>query len=397
MASTLDELQQQLLQGDQASGNLAGLDERYERANALRDQPIQEMKGNATGTGLSAIANLMNSYTGNKRAAALEPQRAAAREQMAGAKHALPMYNAQRAEDATVLAAQNRAEDLGIDDNIRAQRQANFEREFEQKGMLERAKAKQAKDKAAETARLKGALTQSQLQTGADKLEKKLKPVESMQQAIGRLDEKLAPYSKGGAKEGESIGGIGGIGGMRGEGITGTIGDIWRWVDDATTSGQGDSASVSAAVAGVIAPIIRNQAGLAQTMSETKKVIDAYSLQSISNEEQFLEALPYIKEAVSRDLARINANTLDPVKEHYETNMAELDYGNSAFDRIPQQLDFSSREGVNAPTAPTMVAQKLDAAGQPIFNATGTAVSGPQYDPDKEARFQEYKRQRGMN
>ena len=255
-----------------------------------------------------------------------------------------------------------------------AQAQANFERELEQKGVLARAKAKQAEAKAVETARLKGALTESQLQTGADKLEKKLKPVESMQQAVGRLDEKLAPYAKGGAKEGEAIGGIGGIGGMRGEGITGTIGDIWRWVDDATTAGQGDSASVSAAVAGVIAPIIRNQAGLAQTMSETKKVIDAYSLQSISNEEQFLEALPYIKEAVNRDLARINANTLDPVKEHYEANMAELGYGNSAFDRLPQQLDFSNREGVNAPTGSTMVAQRLDAAGQPIFNATGTTA-----------------------
>tara|TARA_R110002167_G_scaffold83068_1_gene226141 strand:+ start:845 stop:1924 length:1080 start_codon:yes stop_codon:yes gene_type:complete len=126
MASTLEELQQQLLQGAQASGNLAGLDERYERANALRDQPIQEMRGNATGTGLSAIANLMNSYTGNKRAAAIEPQRATAREQMAGAKNALPMYQAQKAEEATALAAQNRLQDQGIAEQKGAQAQANF-------------------------------------------------------------------------------------------------------------------------------------------------------------------------------------------------------------------------------------------------------------------------------
>tara|TARA_R110000824_G_C15218280_1_gene677346 strand:+ start:934 stop:2166 length:1233 start_codon:yes stop_codon:yes gene_type:complete len=111
MATNLDELSLLLNQGAQASGNLAGLDEQYERANALRDQPIQEMRGNATGTGLSAIANLMNSYTGNKRAAAIEPQRATAREQMAGAKNALPMYQAQKAEEATALAAQNRLQD----------------------------------------------------------------------------------------------------------------------------------------------------------------------------------------------------------------------------------------------------------------------------------------------
>ena len=137
MATNLDELSLLLNQGAQASGNLAGLDERYERANALRDQPVQEMRGNATGTGLSAIANLMNNYTGNKRAAAIEPQRAAAREQMAGAKNALPMYQAQQNEDryqegllvdqaAIDLAAENRAENLGIDDNVRAQGQANL-------------------------------------------------------------------------------------------------------------------------------------------------------------------------------------------------------------------------------------------------------------------------------
>ena len=37
---------------------------------ASSDQPIQEMRGNATGTGLNVIASLMNSYTDNKRAAA---------------------------------------------------------------------------------------------------------------------------------------------------------------------------------------------------------------------------------------------------------------------------------------------------------------------------------------
>ena len=136
MATNLDELSLLLNQGAQASGNLAGLDERYERANALRDQPIREMRGNATGTGLSAIANLMNNYTGNKRAAAIEPQRAAAREQIAGAKNALPMYQAQQNEtryqdkllvDQTAidLAADIRKEDLGIEDQVRAQDQAN--------------------------------------------------------------------------------------------------------------------------------------------------------------------------------------------------------------------------------------------------------------------------------
>lgn len=136
MATNLDELSLLLNQGAQASGNLAGLDERYERANALRDQPIQEMRGNATGTGLSAIANLMNSYTGNKRAAAIEPQRATAREQMAGAKNALPMYQARQNEtryqdkllvDQTAidLAADIRKEDLGIEDKVRSQDQAN--------------------------------------------------------------------------------------------------------------------------------------------------------------------------------------------------------------------------------------------------------------------------------
>tara|TARA_R110000765_G_C18951734_1_gene608629 strand:- start:2294 stop:3409 length:1116 start_codon:yes stop_codon:yes gene_type:complete len=184
-----------------------------------------------------------------------------------------------------------------------------------------------------------GGLSLNALQTGLDKLEKKIKPVESMQLAVERLDAVLAPYAKGGAKEGETIGGIGGIGGMRGEGITGHIGDVWRYLDDATTSGQGDSAEMSNAVAGVIAPIIRNQAGLAQTMSETKKVIDAYGLQNISNEEDMLKALPYIKEAIKRDLDRINSTTMPEVREVYGNAAGNL----NAFDRNSQNLDFTQR------------------------------------------------------
>ena len=172
MATNLDELSLLLNQGAQASGNLAGLDERYERANALRDQPIQEMRGNATGTGLSAIANLMNSYTGNKRAAAIEPQRATAREQMAGAKNALPMYQAQQNENryqeglltdqaAIDLTAANRLEDQDIDDSIRAQAQAN---------LLQEAVAKEKRDKLDRQSRLEIANAEEVARVNAAKL-----------------------------------------------------------------------------------------------------------------------------------------------------------------------------------------------------------------------------------
>ena len=398
----LEALSLALRQKAQGEADLMGLDEEYARASNLRDNTKSKINKYGTVSPLSLVADVINQSRGRKEMRELAPQRTAARTAISDNANALPLYQEQIAANKTAYdktqdvlaqsntdkAAKESIRRFGLTQATAKTKQDALDAKNKQDRldkMNERTNATYINPTSQETFTVQigvngqaqvfdidnkptemnitdlvpyndwiaqqkalakaeaesgsGGLSLNALQTGLDKLEKKIKPVESMQLAVERLDAVLAPYAKGGAKEGEKIGGIGGIGGMRGEGITGHIGDVWRYLDDATTSGQGDSAEMSNAVAGVIAPIIRNQAGLAQTMSETKKVIDAYGLQNISNEEDMLKALPYIKEAIKRDLDRINNTTMPEVRKMYGDAAGPL----NAFDRNSKKLDFSQR------------------------------------------------------
>jgi hypothetical protein len=393
----LNQLSLALRSGSQGKSDLAGLDEKYADARELRGSQGANINKYGTVSPLALAADVINNSRGRKDMRGIEPQRVNARAAIAENEHALPMYQAQQAKNKVdydqTIDEQNQTNvtnaatessrryglEKAVEETKRKQAQDNVNslakvaadkrtrstyihpktqetvtvaigpngQAFAIDGagtptdtdITEYVPYKQYADQTAAAATA-GGLKANQLQTGLDKLEKKIKPVESMQLALERLDEGLKPYEKGGPKEGEAIGGIGGIGGMRGEGITGHIGDVWRYIDDFDLFGEtGDSAEMSNAVAGVIAPIIRNQAGLAQTMSETKKVIDAYGLQSISNEQDMLKALPYIREAIKRDLDRINATTMPQVKDMYGEASGDL----NAFDRESTPLDMSQR------------------------------------------------------
>ena len=328
MASTLDELQQQLLQGDQASGNLAGLNERYERANALRDQPIQIMKGSPSGTGLSAIASMMNSYTGNKRAAALEPQRATAREQMAGAKHALPMYQARQNENryqeglltdqaAIDLAAANRLEDQGIAEQKGAQAQANW---------LQRATALKAQQDADRQAKLDGAamkagsMSPSQIrELGAYR--KRIDELSPIVNGVIGLNELLTPYND----PDSDIPGAGRIEGGSGfwGGLARAAGDIAR--------GDSQGEKIFAKFSAITSPLIKESAGLTQTAVEIKRVEDIYGADWMSNEEVFRKQYPLIMDELNADLANLNSTTSQETRDFY-AQAHELAGTESVFD-----------------------------------------------------------------
>jgi len=346
MASTLDELQQQLLQGAQASGNLAGLDERYERANALRDQPIQEMRGNATGTGLNAIASLMNSYTGNKRAAAIEPQRAAAREQMAGAKNALPMYQAQQNEDryqeglladqaAIDLAAANRLEDQGIAEQKGAQAQANVLQKAtalkEQQDLDRQAKLDGAAMKA-------GSMSPSQIrELGAYR--KRIDELSPIVNGVIGLNEMLVPYND----PDSDIPGAGRI-----EGGSGFFGGLARAAGD-MARGDNQGEKIFSKFTQTIAPLIRKQAGLAQTATELKRVEDTYGADWMSDEAVFREQWPLIMNELNADLANLNALTSQETRDFY-TQAHELAGTESVFDTAAKITNpFAPKEAT--PTA----------------------------------------------
>jgi len=114
MANTLEELGQQLIQSAQAQSSLTGLDERAVRANALRDRVIPTVNQYGAASPFQQLDAAFGRYQGKRDMKAIDAERATARDQMAGAKNALPMYNAQQAENALKLAAANRLEDQGI-------------------------------------------------------------------------------------------------------------------------------------------------------------------------------------------------------------------------------------------------------------------------------------------
>ena len=139
----LEQLQQRVNANNQATGRLAGLDEHYARANALRDKPMTGPDQYGQLSPLQAIADVLGNEQGRKQVRELAPQRTAARADIARTASALPMYKAQ------------------VDADAVAQGQKNFEtvegNKISAAGLLAKAKAKAESDKAAAVANARGA------------------------------------------------------------------------------------------------------------------------------------------------------------------------------------------------------------------------------------------------
>ena len=92
--ASLDDLSLALRQGAQSEAGLAGLNEQYAAANKLANtQTAQPDKFSRT-SGLAVLNDVFGRAQGANQLRELEPQRAAARQSMADAKHALPLYQA---------------------------------------------------------------------------------------------------------------------------------------------------------------------------------------------------------------------------------------------------------------------------------------------------------------
>ena len=79
----LAELQRALLQNAQATQQLEGLDDRYDRASVLRDAPIKTPGGGGLGDIFAAISGVMDRSEGRKEVRNLDPARADLRQQIA--------------------------------------------------------------------------------------------------------------------------------------------------------------------------------------------------------------------------------------------------------------------------------------------------------------------------
>lgn len=95
----LDFLAQALRSGAQGKADLAGLNERYERANTMRDAPIAEIDQYGQTSPLAAMAGMLRNSRGRRDVRDIEPQRTAARQSVAESANVMPMYNAEVAAD----------------------------------------------------------------------------------------------------------------------------------------------------------------------------------------------------------------------------------------------------------------------------------------------------------
>ena len=99
MATTLEELQQQLIQGAQAQSSLTGLDERAVRANALRDREMPTVNQYGAASPFQQLDAAFGRYQGKRDMKAIDAERATAREQIAQTANALPLYKQQYEEN----------------------------------------------------------------------------------------------------------------------------------------------------------------------------------------------------------------------------------------------------------------------------------------------------------
>ena len=107
MASTLEELQQQLTQGAQARSQLTGLDERAVRANALRDREMPTVNQYGAASPFQQLDAAFGRYQGKRDMKAIDAERATAREQIAQTANALPLYKQQYEENKPLKLGKN--------------------------------------------------------------------------------------------------------------------------------------------------------------------------------------------------------------------------------------------------------------------------------------------------
>ena len=347
----LEELQRALAQNAAAGQGLKGLEEQQAQAMALRGAPQPKINQYGDVSPLSVIANMMRQSQGRKQTRELKPQIEQARAQVAEGEHALPLFKLQQEQEkANAATARQVKEDAFKREKFEYEQAQDVKTAATAAGSRDRAtyydpttgdpytvaigpkgkayaiddKGKETpvditnfvtdatwsrlqKEKATKAAKDKrGGLTAGQLQTGLDKFDKKIAPVEDIIQGVQELDKLIAPYMEGGEKEGGNVPGIGLVAGQQG-----TLGDVARLI------GGEDSQAVGGVIQRIIGPIIRNQAGLAQTMSETDRVLRSYGLQNVTRESVFLDALPALKKAIQADLQRLRSTTLAPVVEHH--------------------------------------------------------------------------------
>lgn len=368
----LAQLRAEMLRGNQAKSQLAGLDEQFTRANSMRDAGMTAPNKYGYASPLQAVADIMKNSTGRRQARELAPQREAARQAIGASANALPLYQAQQqlnkdaqAQDnyeATALAktsaaqklAAVKADDRSLATYIDAQTGETFTvgnaangRSYvmdaegnetaidmstlvPQSEYIARQKAQTTADKAARY----GGLTSAALQTGLKEYRKKVDTLSPIVQGVNNLNEMLA----GLPDANKDIPGIGVI-----EGGSGSTASAVRYAKD-ILGGDSTAQKINAAWTQTIAPLIREQAGLAQTKIELDRVEKIYGADWLSDEDVFRTQYPQIMKRLQEDLQTMEGTFLPAVGNYYKDTMKEIG-ADTIFERAKFNNPFAVKGG----------------------------------------------------
>ena len=314
MASTLEELQQQLIQGAQAQSSLTGLDERAVRANALRDREMPTVNQYGAASPFQQLDAAFGRYQGKRDMKAIDAERATAREQMAQTANALPLFQAKQLMDKRTLAPYVDQQGNAINARIKADGTADTVAAdgtvtpLSLEGLMPA--GLYAKQQASAS---RGGLTENQFANQSNKFRADLGTVDPVIKEMVRLDGLLSEVE--GINDGDLTGDLPGIG--FGQSSDGMLGDAVRML------GSQQGRDIHSAWSAIVGPLIRKQAGLAQTLTESMRVARSYGTQLLTDERTFRKAYPELKAAMQRDLALLKATTNKGVFDSWKNSMDE--------------------------------------------------------------------------
>tara|TARA_R110000851_G_scaffold288960_1_gene443083 strand:- start:2850 stop:4058 length:1209 start_codon:yes stop_codon:yes gene_type:complete len=367
------------LRGAQDQTALTGLNEKYDRYTAQRDRAVPVPQTGRLGFG-AVLSNLVGSGMAKNELEQLEPQRAAAMGRVNEAKSSLPLYNAMAANEQATFNRSEIARNTALDQTMRREDAATSEQTRQDaltamgspltyanpdgtgivnvyatdKGTVDingdtvdlGGKVKYEDPRATSGGKGgKGSLTQSQLQTGLGKLRAEVNPLYPIVQGVNRLNGMLRDLPN----SNESIPGIGVI-----EGGSGSFGNAIRLMKG------GEAQKIHAAWTQTLAPLIREQAGLAQTKVELTRVEEVYGANWLNDEKVFRAQYPEIMKALKADLGTIEGTFLPEVKEYYKGTM-QANGADTIFDASQFTDPFATKEEQANEGAPILPPAGIDA------------------------------------
>lgn len=157
-------------------------------------------------------------------------------------------------------------------------------------------------------------MTESQSGSLMERADARLAPTLKLTGAVEELDDLLEDYAGGDPRK---------VPGLTFSEKLPIVGGAVRLGKD-VFSGTGESGNMNSAVRGVINTIIRNQAGLTQTITELKNVREQTGMDPMTDPQVFLLNLPRIKTALENDLQRMRKTMAPAVVEQIESEYAAV-------------------------------------------------------------------------